>query len=260
MPIKPYRGSSRERLTAIINAQNLTPRVDGVDFEYGPPEIWSGPINSNTRVILTPLPPNVYIGPWPITYKRLPIGALLLLPVEEKRNLVVQDFPFSTHSILAEINDAYGLNLAEDEVEDIAYEGDPATVTLRILDGNYAWMPSEVQLPVNYIYDVNDVISNPLDGFDNPPLVDVNDILANPLDGFDNPPLIDVADIISNPLDGFDNPALFDVNDILANPLPGFDNPDYVPELGFAYLINGFYEDDSLFIDDTLDGFSSVEL
>lgn len=255
MPIKPYRGRSKDRLTAIINAQNTTPRVEGVDFEYGPVQVWSGPIDSNTRVILTPIPQDVYIGPVPITYKRRAISILMSLPPTERRTLVIQNFPFTTHGIISEINDAYGLDLVVGEIENISYQTDSQTVTLRILAGNYAWLPSEVELPASYVYDISTIVANPLTGFENPTPTEIDTIIGNVLSGFDNQDIIDIVNIINNPLSGFENQDLIELSSVINNPLSGFDNPNYVPDLGFAYLVNGLYQADDLFIVTELEGF-----
>lgn len=255
MPIKPYRGRSKDRLTAIINAQNPYPRTEGVDFAYGPVQEWSGPIDSNTRVVLTPIPQETYIGPVPVTYTRQPISILAQLPQTERRTLIVQNFPFTTHGILAEINDAYGLDLTTDEIQNISYTTDAPTITLRILAGNYAWLASEIELPASYIYNLSSVIGNPLSGFENDTLVEISTIIGQTLNGFDNQDKFEISSIIGNPIPGFDNQDLLELSAIVNTPLNGFDNPDFVPDLGFNYLINGLYVADDLFIVNELEGF-----
>ncbi len=257
MAIKPYRGRSRDRLTAIINAQNPTSRLEGVDFTYGPVQTWTGPLDSNTRVILTPIPANTYTGPIPITYKRLPIQAILQLPVDERRTLVVEDIPFSTHTILSEINDAYGLDLEATEVDEITYSTDPATVTLRIKNGNYAWLPSEVELPARYIYDVSEVVTGQPTGFDNPSLTDISSSTTAILAGFENQPLISITSFIANPISGFENIPTVDIGTHIPNSMNSFDNPINLPELGFISVLDGFnIVETDLFIATELSGFT----
>lgn len=236
MPIKPYRGASRDRLTAIINAQNRTPRVEGTDFSYGAVEEADGPMRSNTRVTLTPIPPNKFIRPVTVTYKRIPISALLLLPPTERRNIVVETAPFTTRGLIAEINLAYGLDLAATEIDNISYSEAGASLTLRILPGNYAWLPGEVQLPVTRLYNINSIIGNVLAGFDDPAT----------LPGLDFDTLIDGL---------YKDQTLF-VTDLLA----GFGQGPRGPALEFKTLINGLKKDRTLFITETLDGFEELEL
>lgn len=163
---KPYGGLSSDRLTALINVYNPgLHRVEHVDFTYGQPQEYSDTRGRNTQVTLTPVAGTDYVGPEDIHYWRLPLTVLSLLPAGVVKPVVIDAFPFSIHASLDAINEALGLNLTPDEVEDTVYREEQSTYTLRVIGANsLAWLDSTyeflVQLP-GALIPLNSVIVRP---------------------------------------------------------------------------------------------------
>lgn len=142
MPIiKPYEGLSRDRLTNLINSDNNTSLVEGVDFTYSTLTIQSGPNGRNTAVNVIPVDDTTF-QPSTVRFYRLNISVLSLLPEGEINLVDVPDLPFTTHDILANINLSLGLNLVEEEVENITYDEVRSEYPLTIVQGSFAWLPS----------------------------------------------------------------------------------------------------------------------
>lgn len=163
---KPYGGLSSDRLTALINVYNPgLHRVEHVDFTYGQPQEYSDTRGRNTQVTLTPVAGTDYVGPEDIHYWRLPLTVLSLLPAGVVKPVIIDAFPFSIHASLAAINEALGLNLTPDEVEDTVYREEQSTYTLRVIGANsLAWLDStyefQAQLP-GALLPLNSVIVRP---------------------------------------------------------------------------------------------------
>jgi hypothetical protein len=141
---KPYAGTSRSRLTLMLNLANGVNRVENVDFTYGNPvdEI-DLPHGKNTSVILSPAPGSLYRGPVKIHYDRLDIGVLSELPAGSVRAAVIPSAPFWIRQHLDEINAALGLDLQPDEVINDYVPSIAPRYRLRI-DGtkSHAWLES----------------------------------------------------------------------------------------------------------------------
>lgn len=151
--LKPYGGLSNDRLTAIVNADNPGTAVqEGVDFTYGEPRTYADSLGRNTAVTLTPVAGTHYTESQDIHYWRLPISVLGLLPAGFVQPVVIESLPFSIHASLAAINEALGVDLTPDEVEDVTYSEEQATYTLTAIGANsLAWIDStfefQIQLP-----------------------------------------------------------------------------------------------------------------
>jgi hypothetical protein len=144
----PYSGPSNTRLTALINQDNNTNRIEGVDFTYGAPSSFSGPGGVNTKVTLTPLAGTQYYGPQDAFYHRLPISVLADLPGTLRRSIVVTALPFTLHSILSEINAALRLNLTTQEVINQTFSDERDNYPLTIDETrSLAWAGGVFQIP-----------------------------------------------------------------------------------------------------------------
>lgn len=144
--IKPYGGSSRARLTKLLNQMNSTNYVDGVDFGYGAPveEIRE---QTNTSVEIVPLRQGFRTQK--VNYRRLSIAALAALPPTEVKPVSVPSWPFSIRENLSRINEALGLNLAPEEVyDDVYWDEGQNRLELRITDGSHAWIRSSYSFKI----------------------------------------------------------------------------------------------------------------
>ena len=147
---QPYGGLSNDRLTALISTFNPgLNRVEGVDFTYGQPEEYTDARGRNTKITLTPVPGTQYEGPEDVHYTRLPLSVLSLLPAGFVKPVLIDALPFSIHASLDAINEALGLNLIPDEVEDTVYSEEQNTYTLTAIGANsLAWLDSTFEFQV----------------------------------------------------------------------------------------------------------------
>lgn len=139
----PYAGSSAQRLTDLINADNDTTLQLGVDFTFGAPSAYSDSSERNTKVTMTPMPGT----PWPkaetIHYTRLQLTVLDDLPVGWVKPVLIQNLPFTLSGLLDEINEALGLNLTPDEVVNTVYSTAQDTYRLPINNNaSLGWIDS----------------------------------------------------------------------------------------------------------------------
>lgn len=146
----PYIGASFDRLTALINHDNGTNLVEGVDFTYERIDEVFGNPNYNSKAILK-VPEDSDKTDATVFFNRLPI-ADVLDSLESPPEVEIQSFPFTIHSILDDINTALGLNLDPSEVVNWNYDqasGDNK-YKLQMLDSP-AWLPaSELYFTGNY--------------------------------------------------------------------------------------------------------------
>lgn len=147
---KPYGGLSNDRLTALINFYNPDRTIqEGVDFTYGPPQAYTDAQGRNTKVTLTPVSGTQSTQPEDVHYWRLAIGVLSLLPEGVVQQVVIDSFPFSIHTSLDAINEALGVDLALDEVEDATYAEPQDSYTLTVLGvDSLAWLNSTYEFQV----------------------------------------------------------------------------------------------------------------
>lgn len=163
-PPRPYGGLSKQRLTDLINAANKSSLIEGIDFEYGSVEELKNHPKHNTKVRLIAKKPGV--ADVQISYTRLGIDVLAHLPPEMLGEVLIESFPFSVKQSIERINDALGLNLTADEVENYIFNEMRETYPVRIKRGaSYAWLPSEISVKAKYSILLSEVWPNTqLDG------------------------------------------------------------------------------------------------
>lgn len=148
-PQRPYGGASKQRLTDLINVANDGSLIEGIDFEYGSVEELKNHPKHNTQVRLIAKKPG--FADVLIKYTRLGIDVLAHLPPELLGEVLIESFPFSVKQSIDRINDALGLNLTADEVENYIFSEMRETYPVRIKRGeSYAWLPSEISVKAKY--------------------------------------------------------------------------------------------------------------
>src|SRR5690606_23632964 len=84
-----------------------------------------------------------------VVYSRLSIDVLAHLPPEMIGEIVVDSLPLSIRQSLDEINQALGLDLVPEEVEDLIFYDKRDAYPVRIKeDASLAWLPSEINVRV----------------------------------------------------------------------------------------------------------------
>lgn len=142
---RPYGGTSRQRLTDLINAANGTSLIEGIDFEYGTLEELKNHPKHNTRVQLLAKKPGVANAR--VSYTRLGIDILAHLPPEMLGEIFIESFPFSVRKSIERINQALGLDLKPEEVENYTFFESRDSYPVRIKKGaSLAWLPSEIKI------------------------------------------------------------------------------------------------------------------
>ena len=164
MSNNPYAGISSKRLVDLINSTNGTALVEGVDFYFGPPRAVAGAQGFNTRVRLHRLT-SQYPSDIDVEYTRRPLSDLHDLPAGmiESPNL---DSPvFRVHEILPEINEALGLSLLADEVENTNFTTEQENYPIKITGRSLAWTEGSVfNLRILSVLLKSVVIQRTLDG------------------------------------------------------------------------------------------------
>lgn len=138
---KPYAGASNDRLTVLMNQDNGTNFVEGVDFTFGPVEAYNSAQNRNSRIKIIPTDTEKYREVY-VYYRRLPISILENLPEGFLDKVKITTYPFTIHGILADINAALGLDLKPEEVQDETFTEARTQYPLQIVAGSLAWLPS----------------------------------------------------------------------------------------------------------------------
>lgn len=171
-PIRPYGGTSKQRLTDLINAKNQTSLVEGVDFEFG--EIDDVPGHPgyprhNTKVRL--ISKQLGKSDVDVHYTRLGIDILTHLPAEMLGEIIVDDLPLHIRTSINRINRALGLDLTPDEVEDLVFHDARKSYPVQIRqDASVAWLPSEIQVRARHALALALIWTDPyLDGLYPPP-------------------------------------------------------------------------------------------
>lgn len=141
--IKPYAGTSRQRLTDLINQANQTNREEGVDFRFSLPVQETGPSGQNTSAVLNPVEGTLFKSPVKVFYNRLDLSVLADLPAGEIQPVVISSAPFWMRTHLSQINDALGLSLLPDEIHNDYVSELSSSYTLRINETfSHAWINS----------------------------------------------------------------------------------------------------------------------
>lgn len=153
-PVKPYGGSSRQRLTDLINSANKSQLIEGVDFEYGDLQSFSPHPGTNTKVTLRSLRTDKVDAD--VFYTRLGIDVLANLPPSLLQKVHLPEPPFSIHDVLDEINRALGLDLEPDEVVNLRYTTPQESYTLRIAPNrSLAWRDSQYLFKAEHAKDLS---------------------------------------------------------------------------------------------------------
>jgi hypothetical protein len=148
--VTPYAGASEDRLTALINQDNMSQLQLGVDFTFGLPSSYSDAQGRNTQVVITPVPGANYAGPETLHYVRLPLTVLEALPEGFIQTVQIPALPFRLSDLLDSINTALGLNLAADEIVDQQFVYPQTSYPLPINQSlSLAWIDSDYEFPAN---------------------------------------------------------------------------------------------------------------
>lgn len=142
--IKPYLGTSNERLGNLIRRAQQPVMSSQVSFTYGTPLHVEGGEEGRTEVEVVAKYNRRTDAPTMVTYNRLSIDALNRLPAGELVPFDPMSFPTTTHGILPQINEAMGLSLVPDEVVDAPIPVIPPNgINLTITNQSLAWIPDD---------------------------------------------------------------------------------------------------------------------
>lgn len=148
--VKPYKGQSLARLIKLIKDAQPFPFPQTATIELGVPTTGAGEgiteIDATAVISQDKRQPTVGL-----TYIRLSLDVLKNLPEGEILSFDDVVFPTSTHKILDVINHRLGLDLLATEVEDTDLPTRPSEMPVRILEGNYAWIPGLYHFPMLHI-------------------------------------------------------------------------------------------------------------
>lgn len=169
--LKPYGGTSQQRLVDLINEDNGSNLVHGRDFTFEEGvQDYSDPNGRNSKIKLVPVPGTSYKDDAMVFYRRLPITVLEELPPGFTKTVEIDAFPFTTHQIIDRINTALGLDLVTSEIEDIGYDNRFDTYKLTIVSGSLAWVEStfnfKARLPSDPVEIEDEVTRRDLDGLE----------------------------------------------------------------------------------------------
>lgn len=159
---KPYRGISSQRLVDMINTANGKQLQEGVDFRFGTPREVDGK-GFNTRVRLHRLS-DAYPSDVDIEYTRLPLSVIGELPERWtiRPNITA---PFRVHDVLDEFNEAIGLDLTPEEVENTFFAENQPSYRLTISQNSLAWQPgSYYDVPMKDMWLDMVILQTTLDG------------------------------------------------------------------------------------------------
>lgn len=145
--IKPYQGTSHDRLSQLIRNAQQPPLPLEVSFIHGDPRRGPypgvGSTTLDTRAV-TAIHTDIPVA---VNYDRLSVEALQRLPAGELLPFDMISFPTWMHDILPKINEAIGLNLSTDEVLDVELLEIPDNgFTITITEASVAWLPGEYLL------------------------------------------------------------------------------------------------------------------
>lgn len=146
--IKPYKGTSQERLSELIRVSQPSRLPSYVNFNFGPPRPGPEPDEKSTTVLAEAYTSNRHDAPVAVNYRRLSVDALTRLPPGELVPFDPITFPTTVHAILPQINAALGLDLVTSEVRDEPLDVMPLNgITVKINDTSLAWLAGEYFFP-----------------------------------------------------------------------------------------------------------------
>lgn len=242
--LKPYSRLTRNRLTTLINNDSDRDRVEGVDFNYGIPQSATGPNGTNTIVSLIPTQTSGECTVTNVYYNRLPLSMVTQSFYKPVNPIIVANLPFTAHQILPEINQVYGLNLTQNEVENTTYVNVQDTYQLTIGDGSsLIWLPGTMEFSVTILNVPNigeSINQDSFDGFSQSDAELGYAFFTDILNGFVTEPQDLVNAMQSTYLDGFDstdNRLSNKINDYL----DGFEGSDMPLGINiYGTQLNGF--------------------
>lgn len=169
--IMPYAGSSHTRLSELIRRAQNPALPESTSFSFSNLRVGSGNFDGDTVVTAVATLGSRVDDPIDVTYRRLGINALSMLPPDVLSVVPARPPPFSIHEILPDINEALGLNLTPDEVLDQLFKESKETYPLTIKQAaSYAWYASVYNFkmaPLVTDIDLAVVFANPvLDGLE----------------------------------------------------------------------------------------------
>lgn len=138
--IKPYQGTSQERLSQLIRDAQQPALASTVSFTFDEPvAVVDSPIGA-TNIMTTAKAGSRIDPPVNIRYKRLSAEVLWDLPPGELLPFDPVIFPTTVHSILPIINQALGINLIPEEVVNTTIMTIPENgITITITEKSLAW-------------------------------------------------------------------------------------------------------------------------
>lgn len=146
-----YAGKSSERLVSLINHDNNTNLMVGVDFVFGTPKVYEDAVR-NTRVELIAIASTNYAHD-EVYYTRLNIDRLVEPVNYQKHPVRLDTLNTTTHEILGRINSAFGIDLDEHEVVNEPITHYQTHYTLKITQYSLAWLESDLVFKAHHAID-----------------------------------------------------------------------------------------------------------
>lgn len=137
--VNPYAGSSKQRLSDLLNSVNTRQYHVGVHYDFGHMFEYSDDYGRNTSIEIIPRSSMGDIPPQRAQFRRLPLNLLGELPFSATDRVTVT-LPFYLHDVLEEINSVLGMNLEPHEVENAYYDTSQSTYRLTITENSEAWI------------------------------------------------------------------------------------------------------------------------
>ena len=143
--IKPYGGTSKERLSHLIRKAQRPALSSTVSFDFdNPVEDTASHVIGATKVVTKAKTGHRIDKAVNVGYKRLSAEVLLDLPPGELLPFDPMQFPTTMHAILPQINQALGLDLVTDEVVNTPLLSIPENgLTITITENSLAWRPGD---------------------------------------------------------------------------------------------------------------------
>lgn len=147
--MKPYGGTSLNRLVEMINKDNNTSLEYVTDFTFETLYPKNTPGGRNTAIKLVPADPRFRTTE--MRYRRLSLEVLRYLPAEFIKKVPIASLPFKIHDILDDINIALGLDLLPEEVLNKEYNTPQLRYDLTIVGptASHAWLESTYAFEVD---------------------------------------------------------------------------------------------------------------
>lgn len=140
---------SKDKLIALLNLNNLPPKdFTENNIRFSAPEVYEGPNGINTQLTVTGVPGRGYAGSVDIYYRRLPLSNAIGNPV------IASTTGFTVESILAGVNNAFGLFLDTEDFEPFEIPAlklnESAKLTLQTRSDSLGWVGRlEIELQYN---------------------------------------------------------------------------------------------------------------